>query len=765
MVGLRLTLPALLAALCLSGVSSAKPKAKKAESAKLDDKKTDKKSSAEASKKAEDKKADAKQPDPPKKDDKPDVGPGAGAGTRKVDADKGNDKPKTEPPKEPPKPKVEEEKKDNPVSHRRGPRPRKPSPTLPKGAERSSPKESVRRAIAGGKTLDDLRAGTDDPELRALKEADRVLFPRPLHGATPGFDWNLPAPARRGSPDVVASGLPPEARVSPSTGTEDDAVTAEWLRSLTMPNLPVRLEARVVRYLKFYRDNSRGRAIAKVWARKSGRFVPAIKAELAKAGLPSDLVWLSLIESGHNPTIYSPVGAAGLWQFMPASGRMYGLTVDRWVDERLDPKRSTDAAILYLSDLYRRFGNWELAMGAYNMGHGGMTRAIQKFNTNDFWELCRHEAGIPWETTLYVPKIFAIAIVMNNKKAFGIADVKPDPPESFDSVLVGSGTSLEQVAAAAETSVSTIESLNPQLLASRAPPRGPGRRELKWHVRVPKGRGVSTTSRMAKVWAADSGLASYVVKLGDTPEAIAKSLRFPEVQLRALNHIDKDEVLDAWTVLLVPRSASQRKPAEPETPDVVVVPPRRFDYPDRQRIFYVVRPGDSLTEIASAVGVTAADLESWNAIDPNARLQPGMTLQAWVADAARLASVRYFQDADTRVLVAGTPEFIEYYEGLNGKERIVVAARDGDTLSKIGRRYGVSSGWMERINRKSRRKKLKAGDSVVVYVKKGTRGSSEIDETTPEPLPAPEAPAPEALPAVPSAESAARPSTAATSGG
>ena len=165
------------------------------------------------------------------------------------------------------------------------------------------------------------------------------------------------------------------------------------------------------------------------------------------------------------------------------------------------------------------------------------------------------------------------------------------------------------------------------------------------------------------------------------------------------------------------------------------------------------------------MGVTAADLESWNAIDPNARLQPGMTLQAWVADAARLASVRYFQDADTRVLVAGTPEFIEYYEGLNGKERIVVAARDGDTLSKIGRRYGVSSGWMERINRKSRRKKLKAGDSVVVYVKKGTRGSSEIDETTPEPLPAPEAPAPEALPAVPSAESAARPSTAATSGG
>ncbi len=609
-----------------------------------------------------------------------------------------------------------------------------------------------------------MRAGKNDPELKALSEAERVLFPRPLHGMTPGFDWNLPKAARRGGPDVVASGLPPEARISPTAPAPEDAVTAEWLRSLTMPNLPVRLEARVVRYLKFYRDNPRGRAIARVWAKKSGRYVPALKAELAKAGLPTDLVWLSLIESGHNPTIYSPVGAAGLWQFMPASGRMYGLTVDRWVDERLDPKRSTDAAILYLSDLYRRFGNWELAMAAYNMGHGGMTRAIQKFNTNDFWELCRHEAGIPWETSLYVPKIFAIAIVMSNKKAFGIADVTPDPAERFETVLVGSGTSLEQVAAAAEAPLKTIEELNPQLLAERVPPRRPGHREKKWRVRVPAGRAVHTTTRLAKVWASDSGLTSYVVKLGDTPETIAKSLRISEAQLRALNHIDKGEVLDAKTVLLVPKSATQRAAREPETPDVVVVPPRRFDYPDRERVFFVVRPGDSLAEVATAFGVSVADLESWNAIDPKARLQPGMTLQVWVSEGTKLGDVRYFKEADTRVLVAGTPDFVEYYEGLNGKRRLVVEARDGDTLARIGRRYGVSSGWMERINKKSRRKKLKAGDSVVVYVKRGTAGAGQADDVSPEPLSPPEPPEPGALPALPAAESAAATTGQPTSG-
>ena len=99
-----------------------------------------------------------------------------------------------------------------------------------------------------------------------------------------------------------------------------------------------------------------------------------MKAEFRRAGLPTDLVWLSLIESGHNPTIRSPAGAVGLWQFMAQSGQMYGLTVDRWVDERRDPARSTQAAARFLDDLYRRFGSWELAMGAYNMGYAGMAR-------------------------------------------------------------------------------------------------------------------------------------------------------------------------------------------------------------------------------------------------------------------------------------------------------------------------------------------------------------------------------------------------------
>ncbi|MEZ4224398.1 MAG: transglycosylase SLT domain-containing protein [Polyangiaceae bacterium] len=697
----------------------------------------------------------------------PDVGPGPGAGSRTVvpkqeatlPTPSSESAPQATPaqntPQEPVSPSDEGA---SAKSHRVGRPPKNPKSQLPSGAERPTANPAVRRAIAGGPTLEDSLAKAADPELDALRAADRVLFPKPLHGFEAGWSWPGVAHGSRG-PEVVASGLPAEADLAPKAALDESAVTAEWIRSLTMPNLPVRLEARVVRYLKFYRDNSRGKSIARVWAKKSGRFVPSLKAELSKAGLPTDLVWLSLIESGHNPTIASPAGAAGLWQFMPESGRMYGLVVDRWVDERLDPKRSTEAAIAYLSDLYRRFGNWELAMAAYNMGHGGLTRAIQKFNSNDFWELSKHEAAIPWETTLYVPKIFAIAIVMNNKRAFGIADVAPEAPEHFEAVLVPSGTSLSAVASAAGLSDKSLEALNPHLLSGRVPPLKPGERRQGVLVRVPQGRGPSATRTLAAAQP-EAGLASYLVKLGDTPETVAASASAGIGDLRRLNRLRSDETLTAGDVLLVPRRSREPAPAGP-TPEVVVVPDLGVAYPNRDRVFVLVRDGDSLGALSKALAVTEAELQRWNALDPTARLLAGMTLQAWV-ERGKSAGVRVFREADTRVLAMGTPEFIEYFEEKNGKARVVIKARAGETLSRIGRRYGVSSGWMERINRKSRHTKLKAGESVVLYLAKDRAGAVADDEreAKTEPLPPIDAPAPEALPAVPEAPSASSPTRA-----
>jgi membrane-bound lytic murein transglycosylase D len=639
--------------------------------------------------------------------DKPAANPARGAGSRSVAP------PPAPEPKEPPSAVPEKPlTTGSAATHQKGRPPTKPSPSLPPGAARSSPDESARQHITGGAPTDDqIKRGANDAELLRLREAERVLFPQPLTGVELGFDF--PAPTATG-PEVDASGLPTGVTSRPSSdplSTSD----AAWLRSLAQPDLPTRYDERVVRYLRFYRDTPSGRSIARIWAKKSGRFTAAIRAELGRAGLPLDLIWLSLIESGHNPTIASPVGAAGLWQFMPDAARSYGLTVDRWVDERLDPERSTQAAVRYLSDLYRRFGSWELAMAAYNMGYGGLSRSVRKFNTNNFWELSRYEAGIPWETTLYVPKILATAVLMNNRRAFGLDNVTEDPPERFDVVVVGPSVTLSDIARAVGSNADSLEALNPQFLAGRTPPVAPGAARTSYRVRVPFGSGSKWTPSAAT---RDDGLEPYVVKAGETVERIARAYGTSERDLREKNRVAADEVLTAGTVLLVPRVSRVTEPDPTTAAELVVVPSRSVDFPDRKRVFYRVVSGDTATGVATAFRVTAQDLADWNALDVQARLEPGMSLQVFVAKNADLSKVLHVPEAHAKILVAGSPEFCDYFEGQNGKKRLLIAAREGDTLSTIGKRYGMTVGQMERVNRRGRSDQVAAGERIIVYTER-----------------------------------------------
>jgi membrane-bound lytic murein transglycosylase D len=587
---------------------------------------------------------------------------------------------------------------------------KKPSPVLPPGTPQKPSDLATRRQIAGGVTADEVRAGKADPELAKLREAERVLFPRALADFSPGWSWGLPERPDPG-PEVVSNGLPPPPETPPPVPLSSK--DADWLKGLTLPNLPIRYDERVVKYLKYFRDSTSGRGVARVWAKKSGRYTAAMRNALARAGLPTDLVWLSLIESGHNPTIVSPVGAAGLWQFMPETGRTYGLAVDRWVDQRLDPVEATEAAVRLLSDLYRRFGSWELAMAAYNMGHGGLTRAIKKYNTNDFWELARHEAGIPWETTLYVPKILATAIVMSNKKAFGLDDVEPEPAESFDLIQLGPGTPLSDVARAAGIATEDLERKNPMYLLGRVPPVASGRASPPYRVRVPPGSAAAATKLLQRPYVTE--LQTYAVKQGDTPAAVARATGASEATLRELNRIGSQETLAAGTVLLAPPKPPGSGGDDARGDEPVVIVRHVTAPPETVRVFYGVLAGDTLPSVAAAFGVARSDLVAWNALDSSANLQEGMVLQVFPQKTKDLAQVRLLGDTGTKVLVVGSTEFFDHFEGLNGKRRMLVTVRAGDTLASIGRRYQSSVGWMERINRRSRSDRLTPGESVVVY--------------------------------------------------
>ncbi len=592
-----------------------------------------------------------------------------------------------------------------------------------------APDDASRRLVAGGPTADDVGAGAESAELRALHEAERELFPpaAPAVGAPWPNDLPFPLTAPEDAPHVHASGLPP-APVPTTPPLAEGGHDLSWLSRLDLPNdLPIRWEARVVRYLEFFKNDPRGRRLFSYWLKRSGRYRDAIRQTLRRKSLPDDLLWIAMIESGFDPAARSPAGAVGLWQFMADTGRLYGLSVDRWLDQRMSVPAATEAAADFFSDLYRRFGSWDLAIAAYNMGYAGVVAVERRYNTNDFWTLTRLEGALPWETTLYVPKLMAVAIVAHNLSAFGYADVPVDPAIDVEEVRVPPGTALSAVASAAGCTSDEIRALNLELRAGRTPPAPPpdpaspaDASDASYPVKVPAGKALVASQNLAKAHPNGPPLERYVVRFGESLEQIAAARKVPVARLAELNAVAQGEVIRGGTVILVPvargGTASAPGGSDGAAKPVVIVPADVFAYPDRRRVFYRVGVGDTLPGVASSFHVTVDELRRWNGLDPAARLQEGMTLQAFVPPEGDLSHVNALAENDVRIVPVGSDDFFAYWEGAKGKKRITVTAKAGETLETLARRYGVTAPLLERINHRPRNEHLQEGDTVVVYL-------------------------------------------------
>jgi membrane-bound lytic murein transglycosylase D len=584
-------------------------------------------------------------------------------------------------------------------------------------APRPAVEESAaeRRAVRGVS----LDAVNESPELRELRRFEEQAFPRSMRedpapdadapfGLPPGLEGHW-----RGSGDIPAPlRSPPSAR----TGAPPPTPAADWLRSLTLPELPVRWEPQVIRFLEWFKNDERGHRIMSNWLRKLGRYQALYDKVLEREGVPADLVYLSMIESGFEPGAVSRVGAGGLWQFMPGAGRAYGLEVSHWVDARRDPEKATVAAARYLKDLYVRFGSWSLAFAAYHAGYGGVLKSITRFNTNDYWELCRHEAGLPWETTLYVPKILAAAIIGHNRRAFGFEDVPPDPPWAYDTIEVPAGTTLVTVAKAAGARPEVIESLNAELVRGRTPPdraAGP--------VRLPVGTAGACAQGLASARAPADQVDTVVLRFGESLEDVARTRGIPLRELKKLNGVrDLAEVRPGATIVCPPRASAapeaRRLPVEEDLDEVLVaVPERTFSYADREQVFYRTREGDTLDEIAQVFHVRVDDLVEWNSLDPDANLHPRLVLQIFVARDFDRAGIALLDSAKVRVVTIGSEEFLALEAARRGKTRLPYVAHAGDTLAKIARRYGLQPGDLARINRLSYSSELREGQTIYVY--------------------------------------------------
>jgi membrane-bound lytic murein transglycosylase D len=571
-----------------------------------------------------------------------------------------------------------------------------------------------RKAVRGAPTKAML--ANESPELRALKEFESRAFPSHGSPVDPNFEDDTEvAPLPPGLPgswggtgDIPRVLRSPERTREPNVPAEQQA----WLKSLALPELPVRWEPQVLRYLDFFKNDSRGRSIMTVWLRRMGRYRALIERICDQEGVPRDLIFLAMVESGFDPGAVSPKAAGGLWQFIPSAGRAYGLEVSHWVDARRDPEQATVAAVRYLKDLNVRFGSWYLAFASYNAGYGAILRSIARFNTNDFWELARNEAGLPWETSLYVPKILAAAVVGRNLAAFGFANLTPDPAFVFDRVEVPAGTSFAQLAKAVGTKVEVIEELNPELIRGRIPPDRDA-----MNLRVPVGTAALYASALNK--GRPAKLETIALRFGETLDDVAKSRGISPRELRRINGIlDRSDLRGGTTILVPVRPAGAvAAPAveEAEEPLLVPLPERTYSYDDRERVFYRTKEGDTVAEIASVFDVTVDDLVEWNHVDPDAKLQPRLVLQVFVRQGFDPRGVVLLDPEKLRVVTLGSEEFRELDTSRRGKTRLSYAARAGDTLAKIAKRYGLSQGDLARINRLSANSELTEGQRIIVY--------------------------------------------------
>lgn len=366
------------------------------------------------------------------------------------------------------------------------------------------------------------------------KASGRKAAPAALRQENPAAREEQPTP-EEADPQALKLAVSPEIAelaqlsawdVLPLLGTEEEAESCDF---------PLQMNDQVEYYLDFFTNRHR-KTFAK-WLARSSRYLPMIKKELAQAGLPEDLAYLPMIESGFNTTVSSRASAVGTWQFMRATGKSYGLEVNKYVDERCDPVKSTKAAVAYLSNLYKQFDSWHLAVAAYNAGEGKIKRAMKQSDTDDFWEIAKSQY-IYSETKLYVPQLIAAIMIAKDPGKYGFDSIDYDEPLDYETVQVPRGTPIKAVAVACNLPDEEILALNRHLSMAITPPT-----EANYPLRVPPGKKDLVVKNLPKVRPVTvTEFNTHEVKRGETLTTIRRKYKLSKTTLLKANNLEQERL-------------------------------------------------------------------------------------------------------------------------------------------------------------------------------------------------------------------------------
>ena len=457
----------------------------------------------------------------------------------------------------------------------------------------------------------------------------------------------------------------------------------------THSDLPLMMTDQVAGYISYF--SGRGRGVFVRALSRSGRYHDMIVSTLKQEGVPQDLIYLAQAESGFHPLAVSRAGARGIWQFMAARGRGYGLSRSQWVDDRQDPEKSTRAAARHLKDLYDQFGDWYLAMAAYNSGPGTVQAAVKRTGYADFWELYRRNV-LPKETRNYVPIILAVTIMAKNPSQYGLDDVAMEKADQYETVNINYPVDLRLVADCTGASLAELQDLNPSLLRLTTPHDG------GFALHLPAGTKDQYETAIAAIPASMRLSWRYhVVQDGDTLASLARSYHTTIKSIEDANHLDDSEL-----------------PAK----DGLVIPVAPGKHPDSEKATYAkritrykVHAGDTVETVAENFGVSPQMVRRWNGIHGSSlHGRKVLALHLPVSPAAHeeVASARSTRSSGTRAThVAAKSSAAETADATSAHDRAEKAkelavihhkVKTGETLYSIASFYKTTVAAIERDN-------------------------------------------------------------------